>query len=81
MSYATNVGVVLELLNLIILEGSSKTIEGLGVGVIGISLDGRNSAVNRSSPDTALHLDDVLAIDKLDATRSDDRSGLSSSRD
>jgi len=72
---------VLELLNLIILETTSETSEALGVSVVGISLESRYSVVNRSSLNAALHLDDVLAIDKLDSARSDDGSRLSSSRD
>jgi hypothetical protein len=73
----THVGVILELLNLIILETSSETAEALGVGVVSVGLDGRDGGADGSSPDAALHLDDVLAIDKLDAARTKDRSRLS----
>ena len=75
-SRVTHIRIVLELLNLILLQSSSKAIEALGVGVIGISLDGRHSRRDRSSPNATLHLDNVLAIDKLDATRAKDGSRL-----
>lgn len=73
----THIRVVLELLNLIFLQGSSKAVEALGVGVVGISLDGRNSRRDRSSANATLHLDNVLAIDKLNATWAENGSRLS----
>lgn len=79
-SEVTDIGVVLQLVQLIILEAGRETAETLGVGVIGISLDGRDHLVNPAldgrSLEALLHLDDVLAIDKLDTAWAKNGSGL-----
>lgn len=79
-SEVTDIGVMLELVQLIILEAGSETAEAFGIGVIGISLNGLDHLVNPAldgrSLEAILHLDDVLAIDKLDTARAKNGSGL-----
>jgi hypothetical protein len=70
-----NGGVVTKSGQLLLGKAGGETVETVGIGVVGISLDRGDGTVDGSSDNVLLELDDVLAIDQAGAAGDDERSG------
>lgn len=64
---------MLEAFEIIIVQRSREAREAPRVGVVCVRGDGSHSSLDRSSSNTALHLDNVFSLDELRAARLDDR--------